>query len=160
MSTNNLSVTCPRCGATPEQQCVSISGRRARIHEDRRRARGTKWRTVEQVYVVLNDDADNDMTTGDLVTGLPYWLDEQTKVTVKVNLSNPSASVPVNQYRDNLHAIGWADDTRAQQLNIPALVEAGRAAVAKRRAAEAERIRKARAAARAAKKAAREAAQV
>jgi hypothetical protein len=125
------------------------------VHEDRRRARGTKWRTVEQVYVVLHDDLENAMTTGDLVTGLPYWLDEQTTVTVKVNLSNPAAPVPVHLRRDNLHPIGWADDTRAHQFNIPALVEQGRADVTKRNAAEADRIRKARAAARAAKKAAR-----
>ncbi|WIE81326.1 hypothetical protein [Curtobacterium sp. MCSS17_016] len=118
-------------------------------------ARGAKWRSSDQVYVVLRDDADNGLTTGDLVVGLPYWLDELTKVTVKANLTNLDGFTPVNQSRDNLHSIGWADDNRARQFNIPALVEEGRADVAKRNAAEADRTRKARAAARAAKKAAR-----
>ena len=150
---NIHSVSCPRCGAEPTRNCVSRSGRRARTHEDRRRAYGTKWRTVERVYVVLTDDPENGLTAGDLVLAVPYWLDEQGKVTVQTNLTNPSAPVPVNQYRDNVKPIGWADDTDTRLLDIPTLVEAGRAEVAARRAAAAEQKRLDRARARAAKKA-------
>jgi hypothetical protein len=153
--TDNYSVRCPYCGAEPTQRCVSRTGRRARLHDDRTAAHGAKWRSSDQVYVVLHDDADNGLTTGELVVGLPHWLDELTTVTVKANLTSTAGFSPVNQHLDNLHSVGWADDNQARQFNIAALVDEGRAAVTKRHAAEAARIRSARAAARAAKKAAR-----
>lgn len=160
MPTDNYSVRCPYCGAEPDRRCVTRTGRRARLHDDRAAARNRKWRSSEQVHVVLTDDPDNGLAVGDLVTGLPYWLDEDTTVAVNGNLTNPAGFTPVHQHYDNLHPVGWADDTRAHRHDIHALVEEGRAVVVKRNAEAAERLRQARADVRAAKKAARQAAQV